>query len=70
MTTFFVIVADAILVFALAMVAFDFREDRDWHQANAEQLAAQLEESNNRLEVVLDEHAACPTPYHSRSRSW
>lgn len=70
MTTFFVIVAVLIIIFALAMVAYEFREDRDWHQANAEQLARQLAASNARLEQALNEHASCPTPYRHVRGAW
>lgn len=52
MTTFFVIVAVLIVIFALAMAAQYFREDRDWWETEAGRLDAanlRLREENNFL---------------------
>lgn len=66
MTTALAIVAVLIVIAAFGAVTADAREERDWHAANAEQLGRQLDQANTRLEQILDEHAACPAPYHSR----
>jgi hypothetical protein len=61
-----VIVAVGIVILGLLLVASDFKEQRDWHEANAQQMARQLSQSNAHLEQVLNEHAACPAPYRMR----
>jgi hypothetical protein len=66
MTTLCAIVAILIVIAALGTVAADARAAARWHKANAQQLARQLDASNSRLEQILDEHASCPAPYHSR----
>lgn len=70
MTLACIIVAVLILIGALFTVAADARDDRDWHAANAEQLAAQLAVSNARLSEVLNAHAHCPVPYQRQRGEW
>jgi hypothetical protein len=69
MTLACAIIAVLIIIAALGAVADKYRTERDWHAANAERLATELDAAYESLSSVLDEHALCPAPMQPQVRS-